>query len=133
MARERWPKALRSSGANQRALRNVSGVFFFAVIIRPVRDPHGHLTGRPGGASPLSHLMKLKNFSRNRPEVTNLNHQYAFRRVDIFPVLHAGCWRVPPSAPSVTPKQQSLCEVVHIWPDKCRRDGAIPPQWRPLK
>src|ERR1700685_1068841 len=37
MARERWPKALRSSGANQRALRSVSGVFL-VVIGAPVRD-----------------------------------------------------------------------------------------------
>jgi hypothetical protein len=26
---------------------------------------------------------RLKNFSRNRPETTNLNHQYAIRRVDM--------------------------------------------------
>src|SRR3981081_4555942 len=51
MARERWPKARRSSGANQRALRSVSG-FFFAVMATPVRDLHGLLTGRPCGASP---------------------------------------------------------------------------------
>src|SRR5882757_3204471 len=38
MARERWPKARRSSGANQRALRSVSG-FFLTVIGTPVRDP----------------------------------------------------------------------------------------------
>jgi hypothetical protein len=25
----------------------------------------------------------LKNFSMNRPEMTNLNHQYAIRRVDM--------------------------------------------------
>jgi len=25
----------------------------------------------------------LRNFSRNRPETTNLNHQYAIRRVDM--------------------------------------------------
>jgi hypothetical protein len=29
--------------------------------------------------------MRLRNFSRNRPEITNLNHQYALRRVDIIP------------------------------------------------
>jgi hypothetical protein len=28
---------------------------------------------------------KLKNFSRNRPETTNLNHQYAIRCVFIDP------------------------------------------------
>jgi hypothetical protein len=26
---------------------------------------------------------KLKNFSKNRPDTTNLNHQYAIRCVDI--------------------------------------------------
>src|SRR5882757_7388623 len=42
IARERWPKALRSSGANQRALRSVSGLFFLSVMATPVRDPaHG--------------------------------------------------------------------------------------------
>src|ERR1700730_1164217 len=35
MARERWPKALRSSGANQRALRSVSGLFLFSVMVTP--------------------------------------------------------------------------------------------------
>ena len=29
----------------------------------------------------------LRNFSRNRPETTNLNHQYAFRRIFIFSSL----------------------------------------------
>jgi hypothetical protein len=32
---------------------------------------------------------KFRNVSRNRPETTNLNHQYVFRRVDISPSLHA--------------------------------------------
>jgi hypothetical protein len=44
----------------------------------------------PLKALSASHLARLRNFSRNRPEMTNLNHQYAFRRVDIFPVLDAG-------------------------------------------
>jgi hypothetical protein len=30
---------------------------------------------------------RLVNFSRNRPETTNLNHQYAIRRIFIDPVL----------------------------------------------
>src|SRR5471032_1046925 len=33
MARERWPKARRSSGANQRALRSEAGSFFLAAVI----------------------------------------------------------------------------------------------------
>src|SRR5512146_1026587 len=33
MARERWPKARRSSGANQRALRSSWGVFFWATVV----------------------------------------------------------------------------------------------------
>jgi hypothetical protein len=32
---------------------------------------------------------KLKNVSKNRPEMTNLNHQYAIRRVFIRPALAA--------------------------------------------
>jgi hypothetical protein len=32
---------------------------------------------------------KSRNFSRNRPETTNLNHQYAIRRVLIGVVLDA--------------------------------------------
>src|SRR5580698_10346246 len=43
MARERWPKARRSSGANQRALRSVFGSFF-SVIGAPVRETFGHLS-----------------------------------------------------------------------------------------
>ena len=33
---------------------------------------------------------KFRNFPRNRPETTNLNHQYAIRRVFICPVLDVG-------------------------------------------
>src|ERR1700732_144363 len=51
MARERWPKARKSSGANQRALRSVSGVFFLSVISIPVPDRQGHVTGDPQDAS----------------------------------------------------------------------------------
>src|SRR3981081_1654713 len=36
IARERWPKALRSSGANQRALRSWSGLFFLSVMSVPL-------------------------------------------------------------------------------------------------
>jgi hypothetical protein len=35
-------------------------------------------------------MRKFRNFSRNRPETTNLSHQYAIRRVFICPVLDAG-------------------------------------------
>src|SRR5262249_59576673 len=45
MARERWPKALRSSGANQRALRSVSGALlrtlFMTVRLLLERAGHG--------------------------------------------------------------------------------------------
>ena len=33
---------------------------------------------------------EFRNFSRNRPETTNLNHQYAIRRVFICTILDAG-------------------------------------------
>jgi hypothetical protein len=33
---------------------------------------------------------KFRNFSRNRPETTNLNHQYAIRRVFICAALDTG-------------------------------------------
>ena len=48
MARERWPKARRSSGANQRALRCVSGLRFFdasrpsAILCAPGACSHNH-------------------------------------------------------------------------------------------
>src|SRR5262245_41924870 len=49
MARERWPKARRSSGANQRALRSSAGVFLAALIACPPTDavvvPHGVVLG----------------------------------------------------------------------------------------
>jgi hypothetical protein len=35
-------------------------------------------------------LRKFKNFSRNRPETTNLNHQKAIRRVFIGAALDSG-------------------------------------------
>src|SRR6202035_1064003 len=46
MARDLWPKARRSSGANQRALRSVSGLFF-SRIATPVRDPFKGSSHRP--------------------------------------------------------------------------------------
>src|SRR5579864_2241108 len=54
MARERWPKARRSSGANQRALRSDSALFlWFSAMATPVRDlSSSHLTGNPCRASP---------------------------------------------------------------------------------
>jgi hypothetical protein len=53
---------------------------------------------------------RLKNFSRNRPETTNLNHQYAIRRVDICRILDA------PSGPAswIAPKPETGCDMVHI-------------------
>jgi hypothetical protein len=63
---------------------------------------------------------RLKNFSRNRPETTNLNHQYAIRRVDICRILDA------PSGPAswIAPKPESGCDMVHIDGRKRRRDGS---------
>jgi len=62
---------------------------------------------------------RLKNFSRNRPETTNLNHQYAIRRVDICRILDA------PSGPAswIAPKPEAGCDMVHIGGRKRRRDG----------
>jgi hypothetical protein len=62
---------------------------------------------------------RLKNFSRNRPETTNLNHQYAIRRVDIYRILDA------PSGPAswIAPKPEAGCDMVHIGGRKRRRDG----------
>lgn len=34
---------------------------------------------------------RFKKVSRKRPEITNLNHQNAFRRVDMVPVLKMRC------------------------------------------
>jgi hypothetical protein len=61
----------------------------------------------------------LKNFSRNRPETTNLNHQYAIRRVVICRILDA------PSGPAswIAPKPGTGCDVVHIGERKHRQDG----------
>src|SRR6201999_4326636 len=45
IARERWPKARRSSGANQRALRSGSGAFLVLFVMGvPVPQRLGHLT-----------------------------------------------------------------------------------------
>ena len=38
-------------------------------------------------------LRRFRNFSKNRPETTNLSHQYTIRRVFICPVLDA--WSAP--------------------------------------
>lgn len=38
-------------------------------------------------ATPPQDRRNLRNFARKRPETTNLNHQYAIRRVFMCPVL----------------------------------------------
>ena len=38
-------------------------------------------------------MRRFRNFSKNRPEATNLSHQYAIRRIFICPVLAA--WSAP--------------------------------------
>jgi hypothetical protein len=52
---------------------------------------------------------RLKNFSKNRPERTNLNHQYAIRRV--FIVASSSEGRVPPA---IAPKTANGCDLLHI-------------------
>jgi len=38
-------------------------------------------------AAPCQERRSVRNFSRNRPEATNLNHQYANRRVFMSSIL----------------------------------------------
>ena len=42
---------------------------------------------RPGTASARQGRRSVRNFSRNRPEATNLNHQNARRRMFMNPIL----------------------------------------------
>src|SRR3954465_10242833 len=49
MIRDRWPKPLRSSGANQRALRSASGVF-----LRVMAYPRGLESGDLARDAPLA-------------------------------------------------------------------------------
>src|ERR1700726_4644650 len=72
MARERWPKALRSSGANQRALRSVCGVFLvvFSVIGTPVGDlfwssHRRSLRSKPRLGNTAARFGSKQQFSRN--------------------------------------------------------------------
>src|SRR4249919_2219138 len=65
------------------------------------------LSTRPG-------RRRLKNFSRNRPETTNLNHQYAIRCVFIDP---SSCRRWPARS-GIAPKPADKCEMLHISQDK---------------
>ena len=77
------------------------------------RMPHALVTNRYQRRT----RRRLKNFSRNRPETTNLNHQYAIRRVDICRILDA------PSGPIswIAPKPEAGCDMVHIGRRKRRR------------
>ena len=51
---------------------------------------------------------KLKNVSMNRPETTNLNHQYIIRRV--FTVLPSLLTVLP-----IAPERMTACDMLHIW------------------
>src|SRR6266581_2186164 len=75
MARERWPKARRSSGANQRALRSWSGLFFLSVMSfsfrksLPLRRSYGAAGGqevRIGSPThhPTSRIKKMLKLDR---------------------------------------------------------------------
>jgi hypothetical protein len=68
----------------------------------------------------------LRNFSRNRPETTNLSHQYAIRRVFICPVLDAGIGpgRIQPIAPNPAIE----CDMLHT---DATKPTAIPGQVEP--
>jgi hypothetical protein len=61
---------------------------------------------------------KARNFSRKRPERTNLNHQNAIRRVLIGLVLDAGSC---PGLPQwLAPVPVIRCDMLHIWRDTIR-------------
>src|SRR5258707_15639564 len=48
--------------------------------------------------------------ARKRPEATNLNHQYAIRRVDICPASIHGTIL----SASIAPKRLARCDIFHI-------------------
>jgi hypothetical protein len=52
---------------------------WLAAVRRQTHAPLSHMRA----ATRYQRRRKLKNFSRNRPDTTNLNHQYAIRCVDI--------------------------------------------------
>jgi hypothetical protein len=56
---------------------------------------------------------RFKKVSRKRPEITNLNHQYAFRRVDMVPSSKI---RGALAGSSVAPATAIPCDLVHIRP-----------------
>jgi hypothetical protein len=51
-----------------------------------------------------------KNFSMKRPEMTNLNHQYAILRVDMGFVPGR---RDRPAVQAIPPRRASRCELLH--------------------
>lgn len=53
--------------------------------------------------------LNLRNFSRKRPEITNLNHQYAIRRV-FMALIRA---TKPACTASITPEPACACNVLH--------------------
>jgi hypothetical protein len=68
----------------------------------------------------------LKNVSRNRPDATNLNHQYANRRVFISPLLQCNIVAV-----AVAPLTAIECELLHIMTGEFKflRDAAASLMW----
>src|SRR5688500_19056318 len=60
MARERWPKARRSSGANQRALRRSAGFFFLAAAVIVFSSRSARLKHIPSGCNQPDGMCPLK-------------------------------------------------------------------------
>jgi hypothetical protein len=59
---------------------------WLAAVQRQTHAP----SSRVRAAKRYQRRRKLKNVSKNRPDTTNLNHQYAIRCVDILLVLVLG-------------------------------------------
>src|ERR1700722_8784993 len=87
----KWPGMHR---LNHRAFGTSNGLSS-AAMLPACAGLHAALVWRPcyeAGRLNLRafRLRMFRNFSRNRPEMTNLNHQYAIRRVFIGAVLGSG-------------------------------------------
>ena len=89
-----------------RPVENLAPERWLAAVHRQTHAPLSHMRA----AKRYQRRRKLKNFSRNRPDTTNLNHQcHPLRRHLLVLALGSPQLRI-----SITPNPATECDTAHI-------------------